>query len=82
MEPREKAPKTVNRYLVPRPATGGMAVLTQEEFDIYLREGSVQCGEDLITAQSGDEVVRVQLVEKYQIKKEGDTCSLECRKEC
>ena len=82
MEEKKKSPKTVDRYLIPRPDTGGMAVLSQEEFDQYLKDGSVRCGDEIIAARDGDEVIRVNLVEKYQLKKEGPVCSLECKKEC
>ncbi|MBW1836386.1 MAG: hypothetical protein JRI99_05395, partial [Deltaproteobacteria bacterium] len=47
--------------------------------DRYLKEGTVKCGDEIIAARDGDEVIRVQFMEKYEIKKEGETCTLSCK---
>ena len=79
MTKTEKAPKTNQRYLIPRKDKVGMAVLDQEQFDRYLKEGTFKCGDEIIAARDGDEVIRVQFMEKYEIQKEGETCTLSCK---
>jgi hypothetical protein len=79
MTEKDKAPKTNQRYLIPRKDKVGMAVLDQEQFDRYLKEGTFKCGDEIIAARDGDEVIRVQFMEKYEIQKEGETCTLSCK---
>ena len=79
MTETDKMPKTNQRYLIPRGDKIGVAVLNQEQFDRYLKEGTVKCGDEIIAARDGDEVIRVQFMEKYEIQKDGETCTLSCK---
>jgi hypothetical protein len=41
-----------------------------------LEKGSVQCGDELVIAREGDEIVEIQIVEEYNVKREGGVCYL------
>ena len=68
--------KKVTQYLIARQGEPRYTGLTKEELDTLMETGSVRCGEELVIANEGDEIVEIQMVEKYEVKKEGDTCQL------
>ena len=68
--------KKVKKYLIARQGEPRYTGLTKEELDTLIEKGSVQCGDELVVAKEGDEIVEIQMVEKYEISKEGDTCHL------
>ena len=74
MEKKKK--KRITRYLIARQGEPRYTGLTKEELDTLMEKGSVKCGEDLVVAQEGDEIVQIQMVERYEVSKEGDSCHL------
>ena len=63
--------KTISRYLISRQGESRFAGLTKEELDILLKEGSVRCGDEIVMAKDGDEIVEIQVVEEYEVSREG-----------
>jgi hypothetical protein len=79
MEKEKK--KFVTKYLLAREGEFKYAGLDKEELDTLLEKGSVQCGDELIIAKEGDEIVEIQMVEEYNVKREGGVCYLKPTKE-
>lgn len=74
MEKKREKRKTI--YLIARQGEPKYTGLTKEELDTLMEKGSVKCGDELVVAQDGDEIVQIQLLEKYEVSKEGATCHL------
>ena len=72
----KKRKKKVTKYLIARQGEPRYTGLTKEELDTLIEKGSVKCGDELVVAEQGDEIVEIQMVEKYEVNKEGDTCHL------
>ena len=72
----EKKKKKTTKYLIARQGEPRYTGLTKEELDTLMEKGSVKCGDELVVAKEGDEIVEIKMVEKYEVKKEGDTCHL------
>lgn len=68
--------KVVTKYLISRAGEARYAGLTKKELDTLLREGSIKCGDDIVVAKEGDEIVEIQVVEEYEVSRDGDTCYL------
>ena len=75
------AKKIVKKYLVAREGEFKFAGLSQEELDTLLSEGKVQCGDEIVEAREGDEIIKIQLVEQYEVKREDGVCYLKPSKE-
>ncbi|MGD9022505.1 MAG: hypothetical protein PVJ62_01880 [Deltaproteobacteria bacterium] len=68
--------KFVTKYLIGREGEFRYAGLSKDELDILLKEGSVRCGDEIVVAREGDEIVEIQMVEEFSVKREGGTCYL------
>ena len=79
MEKEKK--KFVTKYLLAREGEFKYAGLDKEELDTLLEKGAVQCGDELVIAKEGDEIVEIQMVEQYNVKREGGVCYLKPTKE-
>ncbi len=73
--------KFATKYLLAREGEFKYAGLDKEELDTLLEKGSVQCGDELVIAKEGDEIVEIQMVEEYNVKREGGVCYLKPTKE-
>jgi len=79
MEKEKK--KFITKYLIAREGEFKYAGLDKEELDTLLEKGAVQCGDELIVAKEGDEIVEIHMVEQYNVKREGGVCYLKPIKE-
>ena len=68
--------RITTRYLISRHGEPRYTGLTKEELDILLKEGSVKCADTIIEAKDGDEILKIEMVEKFEVNREGDTCYL------
>jgi hypothetical protein len=68
--------KLVKKYLIAREGEFKFVGLSKEELDELLEKGSVKCGDEIVEARHGDEVVEIEMVEKFDVKREGGTCYL------
>ena len=71
-----EAKKVVKKYLVAREGEYKFAGLSKEELDTLLKEGKVQCGDKIVEAREGDEIIEIQLVEQYEVKRKEGVCYL------
>jgi dsDNA-binding SOS-regulon protein len=72
--------RVITKYLVSREGEARYAGLTKEELDTLISKGSVECGDEIVVAQNGDEILEIQVVEQYEVNREGDTCYLKSSK--
>jgi hypothetical protein len=72
--------RVITKYLVSREGEARYAGLTKEELDTLINKGSVECGDEIVVAQNGDEILEIQVVEQYEVNREGDTCYLKSSK--
>lgn len=70
------AKKIVKKYLIAREGESKFAGLSQEELDTLLKEGKVQCGDKIVEAREGDEIIEIELVEQYEVKRKEGVCYL------
>ncbi len=68
--------KIVKKYLVAREGEFKFAGLDQIELDTLLKEGKVKCGDEILEAKEGDEIVEIELVEQYEVKRKEGVCYL------
>jgi hypothetical protein len=79
MEKEKK--KFVTKYLLAREGEFKYAGLDKEELDTLLEKGSVQCGDEVVITKEGDEIVEIQMMQQYNVKREGGVCYLKPTKE-
>ena len=68
--------KKVTKYLIARQGEPRYTGLTKDELDTLIEKGSVKCGNEIVVAKEGDEIVEIKMVEKFEVSKKGDTCHL------
>ena len=42
----------------------------------HWKEGKVQCGDKIVEAREGDEIIEIELVEQYEVKRKEGVCYL------
>jgi hypothetical protein len=68
--------RIVKKYLVAREGESKFAGLSQEELDTLLKEGKVQCGDKILEAREGDEIIKIEVAEQYEVKRKEGVCYL------
>lgn len=73
--------KLVKKYLIAREGEYKFAGLSKEELDTLMKEGKVQCGDEILEAREGDEVVEIEVLEQYQVCRKEGICYLKSSNE-